>query len=337
MSTALALAYPSAAFPIAPAARPVRNRHRSLSTLDVEILRFLTRFQIARPHHVAGWTGASPHTVARRLRVLAEQGLARKYVTSIALRGTDGAVRDTTCTVWTATGAGAGLIGSWTVPGFDEPITLPAPRISHLTTHHTIGVADLAVWYRQVGFTLIAEREILSLERPNLLNRSASRPTAKQFWSTTIPGRTGIHPPDLGAVAPDGGMWCVELERATKTVGEYEDIIRAYQKENVGQVWHILTQATAKRVQEACRRLGEPLAADPVGGVLVSRSGLIRLQGWLPGRAGLAGPTTWTRQFPRSSPAGIPVPAERPDLTASWRTGRVVDVEADEFGGGVFW
>jgi hypothetical protein len=317
---------------------PTAARHRVLSTLDVEILRFLTRFTIARPHHVAGWTGASPHTVSRRLRTLAQMALARSYVSSISLRGQDGVLRDTVATVWTVTPAGAGFTGSWTVPGADAPVTLPAPRPSHLTTHHTVGVADLACWYRQQGFNLISEREILSLERPLALRSGAGRPAPKRFWSTTIPGRTGIHPPDLGAVAPDGTVWCVELERATKTVGEYEDIIRAYQKEALGQVWHILTQATAKRVMEACRRLGVTWGEPPAPGVTASApDGLIRLQGWLPGRAGLAGPETWSRLFPRSSPAGIPVPDEHPDLTATWRRGRVVDVENDEQIGGIFW
>ena len=171
-------------------------------------------------------------------------------------------MRDTFCTVWTTTTTGAGYIGSWNVPGTEGAVTLPAPRMSKLLTHHAIGVADLGVWYRQQGFTLTAEREILSLERPFLL-WPAGRPDAKAFWSVTIPGRNGIHPPDLGAVGPDGAMWCVELERATKTVDEYVDIIRAYRAETLGQVWHILTQATAKRVMEACTRLGVIWGAPP--------------------------------------------------------------------------
>ena len=323
--------------PVPPATRSGGiPRHRVLSHLDVEILRFLTRFQIARPHHVAGWTGASPHTIDRRLRQLAQIGLVRNYVTPVDLRGSDG-LRSTFCTVWTTTTAGAGYIGSWDVPGAGGPVTLPAPRISRLMSHHAIGVVDLAVWYRQQGFTLISEREVLSIERPFVL-RAAGRPAPKAFWSVTIPGRTGIHPPDLGAVAPDGGMWCVELERATKTVAEYEDIIRAYRREGLGQVWHILTQATAKRVMEACTRLGVTWDVPPVPGVTASApDGLIRLQGWLPGRSGLVRPAMWNRQFPRSSPAGIPVPDQRPDLAETWRLGRVVDIEQDEQRGGVFW
>lgn len=312
-------------------------RHGVLTRLDVEILRFLTRFQLARPHHVAGWTGASPHTIDKRLRQLARIGLVRSYVTPVDLRSDDGRLRDTFCTVWTTTTAGTGYIGSWAVPGTAEAITLPAPRVSKLMSHHAIGVVDLAVWYRQQGFTLVAEREILSLERPYAF-RAAGKPDPKPFWSVAIPGRTGIHPPDLGAVVPDGGMWCVELERATKTVDEYTDIIRAYQRESLGQVWHIMTQATARRVMEACTRLGVTWDEPPAPGVTASSpDGLIRLQGWLPGRAGLVRPAMWRRQFPRSSPAGIPVPDERPDLAETWRPGRVVDIEQDKQIGGVFW
>lgn len=103
-------------------------------------------------------------------------------------------------------------------------------------------------------------------------------------------------------------------------------------------MWHILTGATTRRVLEACTRLGIALEAGPVPGVLVSSDdGLVRRQGWLPGRAGLGDPSTWTRPFPRTSPAGIPVPADLPDLSATWRTGRVVNFETDQQIGGVFW
>ncbi len=317
-----------------PSRRPSSTRHRTLSALDTEILRLLLRFGMARPHHVVAWTGASPHTIKRRLAALAGRGAVKSMLVTAALRGADGAVRETVCTVWTTTSAGAGYGGEWQVTGYDTPVTLPVARHSRQMAHHALGVVDLACWYRQHGFDVVAEREVRSREQRSTI---APDRVTERFWAVDIPGRPGVHPPDMGAVAPDGGVWAVELERAVKEVRDYQEVIAAYANAGMGQVWHIKSQATARRVMDACTRLGVQWAPPAAGGVTASADGLIRLQQWLPGRAGLRGPEQWTRQLPRSSPAGIPVPAEKPDLSATWRRGRVIDLNEDQLVGGVIW
>jgi hypothetical protein len=313
-----------------------RTAHASLSSLDVQILQFLTRFGIARPHHIVGWTGASPHTIKRRLPALRAAGAAQSSIVGVALRDRGGQIRDTFCTAWSATGSGIAYLEPWRVPGYaDQRITLPRARTSRQMAHHALGVVDLAVWYRQQGFDVASEREIRSLEQPSGLHPER---TVVSSWTVQIPGRTGVHPPDLGAVAPDGGMWAVELERATKEVRDYQAVIAAYRGAGLGQAWHIASQATARRVMDACTRLGVTWGPPPAPGVTASTDGLVRLQGWLPGRAGLSGPAQWQRHFPRSSPAGIPVPDGKPDLSASWRRGRVIDLnDGGEILGGIMW
>lgn len=311
------------------------TRTASLSALDVEILRFLTRFGMARPHHVVAWTGASPHTIRRRLKDLGDRGAIRSFKVTAGLRGADGRVRETVCSVHATTVAGTRYIGEWQVPGYDRPVTLPVPRHSRMLAMHTLGVTDLAAWYRIAGFAIASEREIRSVELESKI--APDRPT-RRFWCVQLPGRVGVHPPDLGAVDVAGQAWAVELERSCKTVQEYFAIIAAYRAAGMGQVWHIETQATARRVMDACARLGVTWRQE--GGVSVSDGdGLIRLQGWVPGRAALCGPEAWqTRKlFPRSSPASIPGPDVRPDLSAAWRRGRILDAEAEELVGGILW
>lgn len=310
------------------------TRARTLSSLDIEIIQFLTRFQIARGHHITGWTGGSPHTITRRLSHLAAAKLIRSYPVAITLRHPDGTLRDTQCHVWSATGKGATLAGDWLVPGTGGMrAQVPVRSFSRQQSDHILGVVDLAVWYRRTGFEVASEREILSLERAT--NFDPERPV-QSFWSTTIPGRSAIHPPDMGAVSPDGTMWAIELERALKTVDDYRDVISAYRAAGRGQIWHVARQPTSRRLIEACKRLGVQWGPSPVAGVMVSHDGLIRFQGWLPGRSGLRGPATWKNLWPRSAPAGLPTPTEPPDLTATWRQGRIVDINDEPTNAGVF-
>lgn len=304
---------------------------RSLNALDIEILRFLTRFAMARPHHVVAWTGASPHTVKRRLPALAAAGLTKSSPVNAALRGADGRVRDAICTVWTTTRAGAALAGDWTVPGSEVRVSLPVPRPSALLTHHTLGAVDLACWYRLHGFEVAAEREIRSTEQPSALTPDRQ---VTQFWTTRTATMLGVHPPDLGVVAPDGGVWAVELERSTKTVADYRSVIAAYRNAGMGQVWHISSQATARRIMEACQYLGilwqkQPEEDTAVSVAVSAGDGLVRLQPWMPGRSGLGQPSTWEtrRLFPRTAPAGFPALTERPDFSTSWRKGRIIDMD----------
>lgn len=296
-----------------------------LSALDVQILQFLVRFTFARGYQVAGWTGASPAYVRNRLTLLADGGFVTRYVQSVDLLGDDGTVRRGTATVWEATTKGTDAAGEWEVPGTGGVRTsLAAPKLSPLMANHVLGVADLACWYRQFGFQVAAEREILSLEKDTKLAPGRAVISA---WTVPVVGRPGVHPPDLGAVGADGRMWAVELERAVKTVQEYTDVIRAYQAVGMGQVWHVLGQATARRLQEACLRAGVTWGTSPQPGVLVSADGAVRLQGWLPGRARLR-LNQWRAQFPITPPAGLPVKG-RPDLSVTWRAGNRIDIDSE--------
>lgn len=295
----------------------------SLSSLDVEILRFVLRFQLARPHHVAAWTGAGVWWVRDRVQDLVRVGLLRRLSVAVDLRDGSGRIRETVAHVLEATAAGADRAGEWAVPGTETdanpegvPISLPARRPSSLTTHHVLGVADVACWYRTYGFKVAAEREIRSLEQTG--NLKGARP-AISAWSVAIPGKPGIHPPDLGAVDPNGGMWAVELERATKPVADYTGIIGAYQAAGLGQIWHVLSSASGRRLMDAANRNGIVWGAQ-LQAVAASHDGLVRFQGWVPGRAGLTGPASWRNQVPGQPPAGLPF-AHRPDLTVHWRKG----------------
>lgn len=302
-------------------------RLRTLTPLDVEVLRFLLRFTYVRGHHVAGWTGASPYTVQERLTLLSEMGMVRKRVQSVDLIDKSGQIVQTIAHTWECTPKGASLVGEWVVPGTGgKTVTLPAPKPSHLMAHHILGVADLAVWYRRSGLEVAGEREILSLERPSSLPNQAAR-KVYSYWTVRVPGRMGVHPPDLGAVDTFGGQWAVELERAQKTEVEYADVIAAYGTAGIGQVWHVLSRVTWERLIAASARCGVTWGPSPARGVNVSSDGLLRVQGWRPGRTGLSAPSTWRNQWPATTPGALPALPEPPDLSKSWRRGRIVDPE----------
>ena len=302
-----------------------RRRPTSLNALDIETLRFITRFQYVRGAQIAQWTGASPWTIRKRLRGLVDHHLVTSSVLSVYLRDGDNRIVPSQASVWRVNPRGAELAGEWPVPGTAQRISLPGGGgRSRLMSDHVVGVADLAGWYRSYGFEVAAEREILSLERPVALPR-ARRAAVSADWSVRIPGHTGIHAPDMGAVDPAGAMWAIELERATKTVEAYQEVIGAYRAAGLGQVWHILSGSTARRVMEACTRLGVIWAPPPLPGVSVSHDGLVRLGVWRPGRVvGPRGPADWP-SIPRVPPAGF-VDLARIDQTATWRMGVPVNV-----------
>ncbi|WP_448058732.1 hypothetical protein [Cellulomonas hominis] len=310
-------------------ARPIHT----LTRLDTEALRFIDRFHMVRAFHVVAWTGASPWTVRDRLGNLARAGLVRPRTVSVDLR--DGTtIRESLAGVWQVTGRGADRAGTWIVPGTGGvTVSMPARRPSALITHHVLGVADLAVWYRRFGYAVAAEREILSLERATAL---APERLMLSSWTVPVPGRMGVHPPDMGVVHPDGSRWAIELERATKTVTDYAEVMAAYRDASLGQVWHVLRGPTVRRLREAAERIGVAWGPEPARGVIASNDGLIRLQGWLPGRVALRNPATWARQVPRRAlPGGIAVPFDvpdgLPDLAAAWRRGVPIDVNAEDF------
>ena len=311
-----------------------RRTPASLLPIDVEVLRLAVRFTAIRPVHATSWTGASPWTVRASLRRLTDVGALTSRPVVIALRDRSGTIRPAPTVVYSATGKGATYAGAWTVPGYEDLVSLTAARPSAALADHTDGVTGLACWYRHYGYTVVAEREILSLERPSALHRDR-RPIAR--WSVPLSSiGQSIHPPDLVAVAPDGTGWAVELERATKSVANYVEVIGAYRAAQVPQVWHVLSNATAKRLAEACRKLGIVVRPDPASGANVSADGLFRLQGWAPGRAAGGGPEGWhpNRLIPGSPPAGLPAPRELPDLSRTWRRGVALSPDEAALGPG---
>jgi hypothetical protein len=302
----------------------------ALSRLDVELLRFLTRFILGRSWHLTVWTGASPHTVTKHMTRLASAGLVRSRMVPVDLRGPDGKVRPTQCSVWEVTAAGARAAGLWAVPGTDgQTLSMTWRRMSDTMTNHVIAASDLACWYRVFACQVTAEREILSLERESKI---APDRLVSSHWSVTPLYGTGIHAPDLGVVDPAGKPWAIEIERAIKSVDEYRKVIEAYRAAHLGQVWHILRTPTQHRLLKACEQLGITWAPQTDGGALVSTDGQVRFQAWRPGRSHITKPQDWPRQVPRwIAPAGFPVPAVLPDLTLSWRMGTPLDVHSNDY------
>lgn len=300
----------------------------SLLPIDVAVLRQCIRWTMLRPVHLVALSGASPWTIRGSLRRLTATGMVTSEPVTATLRDQTGRLRRTITFVYVATAKGAGHAGSWVVPGTGGvTVNLPAPRPSAALSDHVLGVADLAAWYASFHgpAAVVAEREILSLERPSKLTPARQ---VSSYWSVPVPRRVGIHPPDLGLVAPDGSRWAIELERATKSVADYTEVVAAYQQAGMGQVWHVLSKSTGQRLAQACHQLGIRVAATS-DGVNVSADGKFRLQGWLPAQSSGGGPETWqsSRLVPVSAPGGLPTPAQRPDLSASWRRGSLVDPE----------
>jgi hypothetical protein len=302
--------------------------------LDQAILTATTRLGVVRPWHLAAGLNASPWHVRGRLRQLVgAEYLVREVVSVDLLDRPTGKVRASQATVYRTTAKGVAVAGRWVVPAYDDLThSLPAVRVGRTHLAHTLGQADLWSWYaRTLGsdgtdgtYELATEREIVSLEMPV---KKDQRPTRLHWTVRTAVGVT--HPPDLALRAPDGRQWAVELERAQKSVQEYTDVIGAYQASGFGQIWHVLSRTTGKRLVEAAMRCGVQWGASPARGVNVSTDALFRIQGWLPGYVGTGGPETWQPRLhlPATPPAAMAEPAKPPVLD-TWRRGRVVDPEA---------
>ncbi len=307
-----------------------RRRRHALNDLDVVILQWLTRLGTVRPHHLVQVTGAAPSTVQKRLGLLRAAELADQLEVPVNLVRGD-KVHASRCSVWIPTARGTRLAGTWAAAGYPGRVQIgpPSRRAEHL--QHTLGVADLAGWAVAFGIDVAVEREIRSLEC-RVAGKKRSLLTHGQQWAVNIPGRPDVHPPDLGFILPDGTRWAIELERATKTVPEYMDVIGAYQASGLGQVWFTPSRATGTLLLEACARLGMQWAASPPQGVHVSLDRKFRLQGWRPGRSGLADPKTWKNQLPGVAPAGFGLPLADPAIRrGAWEPGREVDL-ADQDG-----
>ena len=306
---------------------------RSLNGLDVQILRFLNRFAVARKHHITAWTGAAPATINARMTVLKRAGLVASREVPVQLRSPASGIVDSRCVVWETTAGGARAAGAWHVPGTQEWLSMDRAGRGGATIDHALGVTDLACWYRMHGFEVAAEREIRSLEQASVLAPAKTLPV----WGvpsslTEIMRRDGLHFPDLGAIDADGRKWAVELERAVKDVGEYAGVIAAYRQRRLGQVWHVLRQPTMRRLRDAGTQVG--IEWDPASPptVLMSTDASVRLMMWVPGRAHVTKLTDFKRQINyQRAPAGFPTPDPLPDLAASWRRGRPIDVDAADF------
>ncbi|MGV8977260.1 MAG: hypothetical protein ACOH17_04380 [Cellulomonas sp.] len=241
-------------------------------------------------------------------------------------------LRETVATVYWATPRGAAVLVPARVAGTGVRVALAARgRPSLALAAHTCGVAELASWYRRSGFSVAAERQIVSLERPTpVAGRKVQNIVA---WTVKVPGAVGVHPPDLGAVDKDGGRWAVELERdRSKTVIDYLGILGAYRASSTirGQVWHVLVPATSAKIHTAAQRLGFQWAPAQAGaGLMVTTCGTLRMARWRPGTS-LDGPASWAERlnFPAGAPAGLDAVAG-PDTRDQWRQGTTVDVMAD--------
>lgn len=292
-----------------------------MNDLDVEILRFISRFQYVRSCHVAEWTGASGWTIRHRLRGMVDRGEIIGNRVGVDLRDPlSGEIRPSATQIWQATAAGGRVAGEWAVPGHQKPVSFPrgARAASYLTAANVLGMADLGVWYRRAGFNLISQREIISCERDFVLTPDR---TPTRFWAAKLDRRTGLHVPSLGVAAPGGSLWVVELVQSQRTVAEYLEILRAFRNDGVGMVVHVRGKVASGRILTACKQAGYRWAEPPAPGVALSTDGMIRLQGYAPWtsvRPG-EGPGRWPKMY-RPMPAGFPEPAGgRPDLSALWR------------------
>src|SRR5690606_2912421 len=97
--------------------------------LDVEILRFLSRFGYARAWHVLAWTGAGAWTAEERLREMRKAGLVRVMDAAADLWDPKlHRTRPVVIPVWTPTARGARIAGPIAVPGTDRVVNpRPAP------------------------------------------------------------------------------------------------------------------------------------------------------------------------------------------------------------------
>ncbi len=339
-----------------PAAKPRAKRlvRIGVDKLDQAQLNITLRYTMLRPVHFYQLLGGSPHTHRAHLERNVERGLLAKAITPVKAAADWNdmkSIRDTVANVYVITTEGRKHVQPWVPVGYpaDTLLNMPPADRSRTQSDHQLGCVDLTAWYTRMGFKVVSEREIRSLEMDGVRGAGERRypqPTGGPFWTVHVPGMIGVHPPDLGVIDTAGRRWGIELERATKEVSDYQGVIHAYRAAGLGQVWHIRSNATAERLREACERLGIEL--DPDQYVLRSADGLVRLQMWLPG-ASLSGLATkdwyignrvkqgkrtvvvdrWPAHIAKNPPGAIDAFEEQTDemLAATWRRGRV-DIRA---------
>lgn len=293
--------------------------------VDVEIMQFLLRFKYARTVQVAGWVGSSGSYAYQRLRALDDFGFVERDKYAVGLRqwpqqASD--VKGRAITVWRVTQKGRDRLDPWPVAGEPEtvPVLLKADKFSKTMGDHSLGVVDLAVTFRRWGFQVASEREYVSLEMPQRVAPAVSEPV----WCPHVAGKG--HAPDLGVIHPqDGTMWGVELERAVKRERQYRDVIDAYRKSQIGQVWYAASNGTATNLRNAAESMGFAVRARNVNGrqVLMSEDGQFRLLGWLPGFNDPKKMSDWSRVWDALdagiAPGGFEGIGGTVDLSESWK------------------
>lgn len=302
-----------------------RYTYTRVLPVDVEIMRFLLRFKYGRTVQVAGWVGASGSYAYERLRMLDSFGFVERDKYAVGLRewpDQHSAVKGRAITVWRVTQKGRDRLDPWPVAGEPEtlPVLLKASQFSKTMGDHSLGVADLGVMFRRWGFEVATEREYVSLEMPQRVAPAVSDPV----WCPHVAGKG--HAPDLGVIHPsDGTMWGIELERAVKREHEYRDVISAYQRHGLGQIWYAASGATAANLRNAAASVGYDIQAVTVQGrtLLVSADGRFRLIGWLPSfndpKRMSEWSDVWTALDGGVPPAGLEGVGAVRDLAASWR------------------
>ena len=100
----------------------------TLTALDVEILRFVTRFGMARLWHISAWTGARGGLV-EQLGTLRKLGLVESYAVGLTLRTPEGRLTETITYAWSVTNRGARYVGEWAVPGTDQVVQMGRGKV----------------------------------------------------------------------------------------------------------------------------------------------------------------------------------------------------------------
>ncbi len=295
-----------------------------LTALDREILRHALRHGVLRRAHMPALTGASPWTVKERSALLARRGLLVASTREATLR--DGpTVSNSSVRVWEATPAGARLVARWTVPGTAATVRLTPRdwRASPATTDDLLAAADLSAWYGTHGYRTLTWLEAEAVDHDNTVDGDWTTDP----WSVALPDGSE-HTPLVGAVAPSGDRWWVDV--AWPWVRrDWSSFIGACDAGGHSLVIHCVGLGAVHPVLRSCEALGLTTTGGPkVPGVVMVAGGRVRIARWLPGPAGLRGPETWQSLLPAAPPAGLP--SWPTVLQKPWRGRRLpIDVGAE--------
>lgn len=239
-----------------------------INPFDMEVLRLALAAKYVRAVQVAGWTGAGMSHVQDRLRVLQGFGFVEPMLVSCNFPDVVGGPkpwRPHTVKVFRITGAGARVVGAWSVAGTATGyVTSPSPaRPQNTLGNHTLSALDVGIVFRRLGFGVAFEREYKAVEiRAN--TRGGGSAVVGPVWCTPL-ASGGLHAPDLGVVHPDGSGWRVEIELTPKKVADYVPVIRSLYETGEGQLWLADSEAVIANVGAACAQLGIVLGEYDLG------------------------------------------------------------------------